>query len=326
MLPPSWWPYLRKWTWCVTIIAVVSLTALNLTLGIAQVGLVPRLNLPWPLNGLTAWLFGFGLIAWTLTLLAWDQATDRGWGLSLIVVLTEGFFSSVSILSGAGYLFHTLPTMLLLLFGPNGIKRKKFKSGLIVLLWVVLFAGSIMVVNHLRYGYQPVAHAGDALASLVNALERISGLVIDRWIGLEGVMAVVAYPEKSIDLLEAGFTERRLRGNLDLYTSDISGIDSNLLDVDVVQYASLPGAIAYFYYSGSLIYLFIGVFIQVLILWGAELLVLRISGNLYLVAFWSMSSAQAVASFGVGNLQTFQYFGICFIFVLVLAFITHLPV
>lgn len=164
IVAPSWWPYLRKWTWYATIITVVSLAALNWKLGIAQVGLVPRLNLPWPLNGLTAWLLGFGLIAWILTLLAWDQATGRGWAVGLIVALTEGFLSTISILSRAGYLFHTMPPLLLLLFGHNATKRQKCQNGLIVFLWIVLFAVSLMAVNHLRYGEQPVAHAEGALA------------------------------------------------------------------------------------------------------------------------------------------------------------------
>lgn len=322
MVAPAWWPCARKWTWFATTIAVVSLAALNWHLGIAQVGLVSRLNLPWPLNGLTAWLFGFGLIAWILTLLAWDQASGRGFFGGVTMVLAEGFLSTISILSRAGYLFHTAPTLLLLFFGRHATKRQ---NGLIGLLWIALLAASLITVNYLRYGEQPVTHAEETVAPNINALERIAGLFIDRWIGLEGVMAVVSYPEKSMDLLEAGLTERRFRSNLDLYTADIARVDSNLLDVNVVQYASLPGAIAFFYYSGLLPYVFIGVFVLVLMMWGAERLVLRVSNNLHLAAFWAMSTAQAVVSFGVGNLQTFQYFGICGIFVIVLAVITRFP-
>jgi hypothetical protein len=257
--------------------------------------------------------------------MSWDQACGRGWGWGFTATLVEGFLSSISILSRAGYLFHTLPSVLLLLWGLNSTnKRQKYQNGLIVILWIAFLAVSVITVNHLRYSNQAVAHTEESIAPKVVVLERIAALIVDRWIGLEGVMTVVAYPEKSIDLLEAGFMERRLRGNLDLYTTEIARVDSNTINVDVSQYASLPGAIAFFYYSGSLPFVFIGVFILVLVMWGAERLILLVSRNPYLGAFWAMSTAQAVASFGVGNLQTLQYFCISGIFVLVLATIASL--
>ena len=95
--------------------------------------------------------------------------------------------------------------------------------------------------------------------------QRISHLVVDRWIGIEGVMAVVAYPKKNIELFVYALQERRVRGKSDIYTSNIS--QSGFFDSDAkkYQYASIPGPIAFFYYTGSLLLLVVGVVI--LLVW-----------------------------------------------------------
>ena len=96
---------------------------------------------------------------------------------------------------------------------------------------------------------------------------RLTGqlLVIDRWTGLEGVMATVAYPEKSLSLLDEAATKRRTYGTVDVYTRKISGSSFDEENAKTYHFASLAGPIAFFYFSGSLAVVFAGMaFIAVL--------------------------------------------------------------
>lgn len=102
---PRWYPFARPWLWAGTWVAVIILPVMNLLYGFAQVGLLPRLILPWPLNGLYAWFMGFGLAALVATLAYWDHSIRRGWGMGLAGILGEGFLLSVSSLSRATYIF-----------------------------------------------------------------------------------------------------------------------------------------------------------------------------------------------------------------------------
>lgn len=111
---PCWYPAVRLWLWCGVLILIIAIPVSNSLFGFAQVGLLPALILPWPLNGLYAWVMGFGLVALLCTLVYWDHSIGRGWGVGFVGVLLEAFLSSVSALSRALYIFHTLPYLIVL--------------------------------------------------------------------------------------------------------------------------------------------------------------------------------------------------------------------
>jgi hypothetical protein len=332
---PTWYPIYRPWLWSLAFILVIFIPIINSFYGIAQLGLVPLL-LPWPLTGLMAWFLSFGLIAMVLTLTGWDNAIGRGWGIGLFGVILEGFTSSVTSFSRAAYLFHTLPYMIAL-FGRRSSIQSIFLSAkvLIFSIWIFVFIISLSAVTLLRHSNILYIVGGSETSSIkgssdqyieLNKLnfdgavnlgsvifQRISHLVVDRWIGIEGVMAVVAYPKKNIELFVYALQERRVRGKSDIYTSNIS--QSGFFDADAkkYQYASIPGPIAFFYYTGSLLLLVVGVVILLILMLVSERAVYLLTKNMYLCAFWSMNIAQMVASFGLGVVQSVTYYFTCFI-------------
>jgi hypothetical protein len=324
-LVPDWYSSARNWLWSMTFIAIIGIPYLNWSYGLAQIGIIPKTLLPWPLNGLTAWLLGFGLIAWVLTLAGWDHTQRRHWATGYIATLTEGLFSTASCLSRAIFLFHTAPYMIVLF--AKRVSLKPYRKCILALTtWTLLFLVSMVVVMGLRYGSDsPVrASSNQSLNTskpnefFLKLTEKTSLLIVDRWIGIEGVMAVSAYPDKNSRLLELAFFERRVRGQMDFYTSKIALVDLSEDDRKVFQYASIPGGIAFFYYSGSLLLVFFGMAVMVLVLMASERLVLIMTRNPYLCAFWGMGGAQIVASFGLGIMQQLVYSGFC---LLVLGFI-----
>ncbi len=335
--PPlsAWYSRERLVIWLLTAAAIYLIPYANNHLGIAQSLLIPALALPWPLNGLFAWVLSFGLIAWIMVLAGWGQRRQKGWIPALVAVLSEAYFSAVSSLSRATYIFHTVPYIWVLVTRHLIGKRKRLLIPMILIIWVLLFVFALQAVMVARYfpvntaeiptvaeiylaepDSVPVATTAEKAA--FEPLRKASLLVVDRWIGLEGVMAVVGYPEKGFGLLVMASSERRILGKLDLFTHEIVKIS---LSEDVLrntQYASIPGVVAFFYYTGSLVVVLVGVAALTSVLIGSERFILRLTQNPYPTGFWSMSLAHTVASFGLGLIQTATFDLVCIAFIILI--------
>lgn len=317
---PSWYLPLRVCLWCLTIVTILGISFVNFSYGIAQAGILPRLALPWPLNGLMAWILGFGMIVWVLTLVGWDHALNRKWA-GVYVVMIEGAVSGISTLSRATYLFHTIPTLLVLTARKTlFVNRLNRGFVLVFVLWIFYFILNNMVVMGLRYADTSPVYASSNrdinLKSpsdyLIILLKKSSLLIVDRWIGLEGVMAVVAYPQKSNNLIERALLERRVKERVDLYTAEIARAGVTQNDMQNFQYATIPGGVAFFYYTGSLFWVLTGMSMLAILLLASERLVLFLTRNPFICSFWGMGAAQTVASFGLGLGQQLTYFAVCF--------------
>ena len=243
-LVPAWYPPLRRWLWALTWVSIFGISLSNLVFDFAQSGLLPKIVLPWPMNGLIAWLLGFGLIVSVLVLTGWDHALGFS-RIGYCAILVEGAMSGISSLSRATYIFHTLPALYIVIK-----KRPTYRRIVgIVVVWGTVFVASHAVVMGFRYSETSPIYASsnrsietkDLGSYLMVLVEKSSKLIVDRWIGLEGVMAVVAYPQKSAELFKTALYERRVRGHVDLYTSEIArtGLTDN--DMRNFQYATIPG-------------------------------------------------------------------------------------
>jgi len=148
-------------------------------------------------------------------------------------------------------------------------------------------------------------------------ITRVAALAVDRWIGMEGVMAISAYPGKSAELFKTALTERSGLGEVPLYQRVCQSI-YQALDLTKFQFASLPGAAAFFYYSGSLLFVFAGMLgLALAALWG-EHLVSYLTGNAILCALVGMNAANAIAQLGVVPRQLLIHLGMLFLGVLLI--------
>lgn len=328
---PYWYPKARKKLWILVGVLLLSLTIINFNYGIFQVGLVPTLFLPWPLNGLMSWLLGFGLAIAINTLVFWDQSIKADWKIGLSLVLVESLSSTVSILSRATYIFHSVPYLTVFY---NKFKCISFKTKLrVFILWISLLSVSIVSVTLLRYSdVSPIDASNNKSLRLkdnnflsANILLGIGGgisaLLVDRWVGLEGVMAVVSYPKKSIETFEYALNETRVKNKIDFYTQSIARVVLTDAEISKYQYATIPGAIAFFYYSGSLVFVFFGITCLTFLMLVIESLILYMTKNPYLVALWGMSVAQTVVSFGLGVKQTLSFYFVSLVAIIFIYFV-----
>lgn len=317
---PLWYSIYRARVWTLLIFAVVCLPFLNAYLGIQLIGLTPRTILPWPLNALIAWFLNIGLALGVAVLLHWDLGQKRDISLSVYAILLEGFLTTVSIISRATFLFHVLPQ----LYSLSHIKQasavlRKPKVLVLACAFIVLFISALYFVSKLRDIHYHAAGRAEELQDASRfppsfRFHLIQQLVINRWIGVEGVMAVSSHKDKSMPLLWEMLQEKRELGKVSAYQK-ISKSGYQVMKSQY-QFASLPGATAFFFYSGSFFVVGLGLAVLTLLVLCAERLILFLTNNPMICALFGATAANTLAQFGLAPRQDLPYFSMIFLFAL----------
>lgn len=152
------------------------------------------------------------------------------------------------------------------------------------------------------------------------ALQRIMALVIDRWVGVEGVMAVSSYPEIGAALLIDAALEKREIGKATKF-QEICNSHYRWVDANTWQFASLPGAAAFFYLSGSYWLVAIGMMLFTLLLLAGEQWIYSQTSNPLLCALVGMTMANSVAQFGISPRQAIPFYILIFFSVLLVSMV-----
>ncbi|MCX7118151.1 MAG: hypothetical protein NTW94_09690 [Legionellales bacterium] len=314
-------PYLyrkyRQYLWPILIASSLGLSLYNGILGVFQMGLIPKHYLIWPLNAAISWLLSIGLALGISTFLWWDIKEKKDITASMSYPLAEGFFSSISIFSRSLYICHVVPLLVALGINRQKTPRLISKRGV----WgiggfaILLFLLSMQSVTLLRdyyylgrapdYLYEPPSTkmsfilSGVNLSGVANAtVSTVSRLILDRWVGTEGVMAVWAYPKKSSDLLNVALFEKAVIGQASVFQT-ITQSSYGEMDKKKFVFATLPGPIAFLYYSGSLSIVFFGMFALTFLAMLCECVVAWLTHNFLLCALFGMDIAYLCAQLGV---------------------------
>lgn len=313
--------------WAAVLLLLLIQAGLNSALGIQQVGLYPRTVLPWPGNALVAWVVNIGG-AMLLAVMAYrDVLAGRSLLPAFIVISLVATAFSVSMLSRGPFIYQALPLLLAAAsLRWQTLGKSKMKLGTAAACLGLLFAFSIFLVNSYRTriyagsvpastaAQAPAAERGGILHALTQNrhLRQVSGLFVDRWIGLEGVMAVAAYPEKAPSLLKSALTGRRTLEKTAEFER-ISGSDFQNLDTEKHQFARLPGPVALFYYSGSWWMVLGGLFALGLVVLGLEAAVWYLTRNPLLCALVGMMAANNAAQLSEAPMQLLPTYVLTFV-------------
>jgi hypothetical protein len=136
---------------------------------------------------------------------------------------------------------------------------------------------------------------------------RILQLSMDRWIGLERLMAVQSYPEKNLSLLSRALREKPDAVRPDTYQAIANSIFLKS-DITKFRFASLPGAAAFLYYSNSLWIVMLGMTLFSLIVLTVEFVIDTLTSNPILCSLYGVVMANNVVQFGVAPRQSIPYF------------------
>lgn len=317
---PSWYRENRSALLVTSIVAIVLLHGLNLLYSFYQIGVVPKLVLPWHLNVPIAWLLSIGLAIWAAMLAGWEvalqrDATIRPW----MLPLAEAVCSN-STLSRASYLFRVLPYMLAALTHRARVwqpLRARAKL-LLVTLVVVGFAISLVAVSLLRVVLYPplvlppqsgpappITSPGAPVtpqgpSGVANALARnvpfavreVQGLFVRRWIGTEGVLAVTSHSDVGPDLFARAVVESPRMAQDSIYQELAK---SQYASSDTYNFLTVPGAMAVLAYAGSPILMFLGMLVLTALCLIYEAAAMRLIRNPFVVSIIGLSLANSVA-------------------------------
>jgi hypothetical protein len=253
---PDWFVRWRRPVWYCTLALVGIVNAANIHFAFYQIGVNPKWILPLRLHIAVAWLINCGFSLWIAALLWWDFARERHTlGATLFAPLVESLLSSVSTFSRLAYLLHAGPYWLSLLERWPTVKtalppqRMRSLSG-----WFfVLFAVSIVAVFWLRANFYPLHDR--SMGNLVG--RELPQLLIHRWVGTEGVLAVGAVANPGRELLFAAITDSPRRAGTSLYQR-VAKMRHSAEDPSQFTFLTNAGPVAVLLFSGSQLVIFIG--------------------------------------------------------------------
>jgi len=305
----------------VFILAVLAVCISNAWFGIYQRGLVERVKLPFGLNGVYAWLLMFGMASVSAIILRFEFELnrDRYW-IAILIALMEVTLSNISLWSRGMILNGSA-----LMYGAVALFRRReprLRLGLgafVVVVFGTLFVTSVLSVNYLRAN---AFYAGYTQAERAGAVvEQTSTLFLDRWVGVEGVMAVVGATDKGWGVFKEALSERLDKSVNSYYDKHfvVSAYDNSR--GDGTHFVSLPGYIAFLFYPGSYVFLFFAVLAFSAIAAVLEYIVYRLGGkNLVFCALIAQVVAFRYTSFGYVPMQSYMLLGSILLNVLILFF------
>lgn len=257
--------------------------------------------IPWIVRVGTIWTMG--VLTPILLYILLYQNIDRfnKFFIYFLMLLGTALSVSSSINSRATLVLWVMPIMFSILFSKIYSLKKTF---FLFLIWLSVLFISVQIANNNRY-----VNADEKRKSEINS-EQIFKLVIDRWIGIEGLMSMVSYNNKNFESFITLATEIRNKNEFDFFAKNIALISSDKEMITSAQsksFASLPGPIAFFYLSNSIVVLFFGLMFLVFMLFYVELFIFKISKNIFLTYMVAFSFSFSFSSFGVDIIRGFRY-------------------
>lgn len=313
--PPQWLEPLQRWHWALFLLVVVAVATANLYFQIFVTGLKVGTILAWPLNALiTLMLVGGGFATW-MAILLWYEIRWTGsvfrW---VILLIMAALVITMSSLSRGMIVMLLTPGAYALYKNSHGLldlSRKRL--GILLILFFCAVTANFYVVNAMRNSIYfeknaEVAKVGGEQQSfsmpslLIKAKEQAIGLMhfsVDRWVGIEGVMAVSSYPELGADLFARAILEPPVKTEPSIYETIAPWrYEPGVVMRENVNFMSLPGGIAFLYYSGSLWVVFAVTIFLVVAIQYFEMLIYKLTSNPLLCAHISWLMALTFAHIG----------------------------
>lgn len=324
----------RKVILALFVLLFVFIAISNASLVIYQRGSITQTTLPFGLNGVYKWLLLFGLASISALVLRFEFEINKKTSiLVMFLSLLESFTTNVSLLS-RGMILNASALIYGVLIS---LKQYQIKSKLsffiaTFLIFSTLFISSVLLVNYLR-----ATIYFDNLSSTLNkststtsksitlAHNMTTPLFVDRWVGMEGVMAVSSYPNLSWDLFKTALKEKYNENDTSFYDNNL--IDSAYKNTDKSKhhFISLSGIVAFFYYPGSFAFLFISMFVLGGFAAFVEFTTYKLGGkNVILCALFAQVVAFRFASFGYVPAQSYLLLGSLFLNLFIIYFAEYI--
>lgn len=299
---------LRKVIFILFALLVLAVAFSNFYFGIYQRGSVSHVSVPFFLKSALTWLLLSGLAVGAATLIYWEILFRKSPVAALILSMYESLLTNMSMMS-RGFVLNTIPQI----WATYRSYKMSFKQKLIVSITFIFFMtfsiGGVGALRVMRFS------SGTTPQNLINkGAVHINtwALFIDRWVGVEGVMSVSSYPNLGWDLWKRAWQERPFETGTSFYDKEIgkSYYSTNYSESEITKYhlVTLPGIVAFLYYPGSFIFLFLGMLVLTSVALICEIVVQKLAGNPILTALFAESMAYRLMHFGYLPQQAHMYF------------------
>ena len=341
----------RKNIWIFFTIFFIAIACLNFYFKVYQKGLMPIYEINFLISGIFKWLLLFGLSAFSANLIFYEfNFYKKFFFISLLIITIETFFTSFSMLS-RGMIFNVLALLLGIYKFSNKVNKPNDINYYIksIIFAFILFYISISSVNYIRANY---FYVGKSAIFTVNKFSEVKEvkkdedkkiqkkyattkainseilyLIINRWVGIDGVMSIISKKDLlNTSFLLSSFNERASKDMPTFYELTFELKENKVSNelYENVKGNTLPGVLAFSYYSGSYYILFLIIFSISIFASCLEYLSFKFSSNnLILASLIGQVIAFRFAHFGYLPHQSYLLFG-SIILTIILSYILSL--
>lgn len=281
---------------------------LNFKLHIYQRGLVADYTIPLHLKSIIEFFFLVGFPAVGSYLLFFECINNRNkpYLVSMLLIF-EGFFSSVSILS-RGFIFNISSVIFGLVKYWGSIEHKKKFLYSISFVIFTLFIFSLKIVSDVRdkkfYAGSPPPRESIFSGSNTNL-----DFLYTRWVGIEEIILVIKKNNLNFGLLKESLNESPGQKHQSFFDINFSPERYANTDWSKNSFISTPGVVAFYFYTGSYIFLFICLFFTFFIMSLLEIFSnIFGGGNIIFTSLVSQILAFRLAHFGFAPLNSYKFF------------------
>ena len=279
-------------------------------------GISPE-NISFIISGMYKWLLLFGLASFAALILKYEfSIKNKPPYFVSILTLIESAITNVSLLSRGMLLNSSSLGLGLMKFSYVNKLKISWKYWLILIsIMIIIFILSISFANKLReHSFAKVKQNNTLVETIseVNIVKNTRGiahLFVGRSVGMEGLLAISTYPNLGWEVFNDALNEK--------YDENKTGFYDHLFDTYYKNskeknshIVSMPGFIAFFYYPGSLYFIFISIFIIGIIASLIEILAYKLGkNNQILAALIAQVVAYRLTHFGYVPAQSYLLFG-----------------
>ena len=329
----------------ITFILLISFVGFfNNKLGIFQRGFIYLPETSMYINNFIKWLLLFGFTTFSCFIIHIEILNYKKINIfTVIIAFFEIFISYTSMLSRS-FIINSISLIFPIYQKSLFFKKahdKKFISLFVVIIFLALI--SLYVVNNIRlsklysmqdewtanqnkqlniespkdlkikeYNFQiPKSELENLQNKPVTPTKVINFILINRWIGIDSLIVVNSFEKKNFDLFFQSLREEKSNFDNTFYEKTFN-LSSEKLNIEINQKYlkgnTLPGIISFLYYSGSVYFVLISLFIIFILCNSFERLIKKITqGNTIFVCFLSNMIATRLIHFGYAPKDTYLF-------------------
>jgi hypothetical protein len=186
-------------------------------------------------------------------------------------------------------------------------KRQRITFGTAAIVGFILSLAIVSLLRTVTYpgggttssNQPPLTAPGGLVSGIVATLNKfpaltgeLQGMLVGRWIGIEGTMTVGSYPQLGGPLLRESLLEDPSTGEASLYQR----MAGSFYQTDAqFNFGTTPGVIAVLYYSGSALVVFLGICLITAVLILVELAARRLVRNSFVISLAGLALANAIS-------------------------------